>query len=379
MVRGVASPKASTQAIRSPRITAMLTEGTCNACIAAGRSSRAVAGAPGGRSSSSVAISAGALALAAGMATAGRGRGRGCGSPAERCPHSCQRLQMPLVIAGEAQHEVGGAGARIGGKPRRKPVRGAGINRLPLPQHGGGCAVISFEERDPSAPPPGRHRHRPRASGTSPPTAVPGRGLRRGRSRCTSAHCAGERRGVRRIGEPAVEQLARRAPGSPACCRRSRSADRRADAAPAPARRRSPASVRPSPPARRVHSARHSRSPSIMRPTRFSNGTPQAANSARMFGTSRAMPDAQDEASLRHLVQRRHLVRQQHRVAQRRQQHRGAQRDARHPAGHAGEQRQRIVPRPCQHRIADPDRIVAQRLGAGGERQQRTRPPAGPP
>ena len=39
-----------------------------------------------------------------------------------------------------------------------------------------------------------------------------------------------------------------------------------------------------------VHSSRQSRSPSSMRPTRFSNGTPQATNSARMFGTSLAMP-----------------------------------------------------------------------------------------
>ena len=39
-----------------------------------------------------------------------------------------------------------------------------------------------------------------------------------------------------------------------------------------------------------VHNSRHSRNPSSMRPTRFSNGTPQATNSARIFGTSLAIP-----------------------------------------------------------------------------------------
>src|SRR6266851_1502771 len=39
-----------------------------------------------------------------------------------------------------------------------------------------------------------------------------------------------------------------------------------------------------------VHSARARRSPSSMRPTRFSNGTPQATNSARILATSLAMP-----------------------------------------------------------------------------------------
>ncbi len=39
-----------------------------------------------------------------------------------------------------------------------------------------------------------------------------------------------------------------------------------------------------------VHSALQRRSPSIIRPTRFSNGTPADWNSARIFGTSVAMP-----------------------------------------------------------------------------------------
>ena len=39
-----------------------------------------------------------------------------------------------------------------------------------------------------------------------------------------------------------------------------------------------------------VHKARQRRSPSSMRPTRFSNGTPAATNSARILGTSEAMP-----------------------------------------------------------------------------------------
>ena len=39
-----------------------------------------------------------------------------------------------------------------------------------------------------------------------------------------------------------------------------------------------------------LHSARMRRTPSNMRPTRFSNGTPAAVNSARTLGTSAAMP-----------------------------------------------------------------------------------------
>ena len=51
-----------------------------------------------------------------------------CSGP--RRANLCQRLQMSLVLAGEAQHEIGGAGACIGGKPLA-PLRQRAPNRPP--------------------------------------------------------------------------------------------------------------------------------------------------------------------------------------------------------------------------------------------------------
>ena len=95
-----------------------------------------------------------------------------------------------------------------------------------------------------------------------------------------------------------------------------------------------------------VHSSRQSRSPSSMRPTRFSNGTPQATNSARMFGTSLAMPTPRMKRPSLIWSRGRDAVRQHDRVAQCRQQHRGAQLDATGARGDRRQQGQRLVPRP---------------------------------
>src|SRR6185312_3338624 len=81
--------------------------------------------------------------------------------------------------------------------------------------------------------------------------------------------------------------------------------------------------------------------------------------------------DAQDQPALGDAVDRRHLVRQQHGIAQGWQQHRGAELGLPRARGDGGQERQRIVARPRRHRIADPDRIVAQLLGRLGQRQQR--------
>ena len=87
--------------------------------------------------------------------------------------------------------------------------------------------------------------------------------------------------------------------------------------------------------------------------------------------------DAQDHAPLRDLVERGDLLRQHDGIAQGRQQHRGAELDARHAGGHGREQGQRIVPRPRQQRIADPDRVEPEARRAFGQLQQghRLRPP----
>ena len=83
--------------------------------------------------------------------------------------------------------------------------------------------------------------------------------------------------------------------------------------------------------------------------------------------------DAEDDAALGNLVQRRDLVRQYHRVAQRRKEYRRAEFDPFRPAGDACEQGDRLVPRPGEEGVAHPDRIVAESLGALGQRQQRCR------
>jgi hypothetical protein len=77
--------------------------------------------------------------------------------------------------------------------------------------------------------------------------------------------------------------------------------------------------------------------------------------------------DAENQPALRDLVDRRHLVREQHRVAQCWQEHRGAELDASRARRSSRKQGERIVPRPRQQRIADPDRIVAQALGPLGQ------------
>ena len=124
---------------------------------------------------------------------------------------------------------------------------------------------------------------------------------------------------------------------------------------------------------RPLHNSRHSRSPSSMRPTRFSNGTPQATNSARMFGTSLAMPTPR--------MNRPSLI--WSRVAMPCASTTGLRSAGSSTAvpssarlgarRHRRQQGQRLVPRPGRDRIADPDRIVAERLGAFGQRQQRRR------
>jgi len=69
----------------------------------------------------------------------------------------------------------------------------------------------------------------------------------------------------------------------------------------------------------------------------------------------------------------RDLLREHDRVAQGRQQHRRPQERAARARAGRGEQGQRIVPRPGQQRVADPDRIVALTLGPFGKREERRR------
>ena len=73
--------------------------------------------------------------------TASRRSGGGFACSGPRRTNLCQRLQMSLMVAGEAQHEIRGPSACVGGKPLRYPGNGARIDRLPAPQHRSRCAV----------------------------------------------------------------------------------------------------------------------------------------------------------------------------------------------------------------------------------------------
>ena len=119
--------------------------------------------------------------------------------------------------------------------------------------------------------------------------------------------------------------------------------------------------------------------PRACRPTRFSNGTPRRRTRRGCWARREAMPTPRITRPSDIWSSVATCCASTHRVAQRRQQHGGAELDARHAGGHGGQQGQRIVARPRQQRIADPDRIEAERLGALGQRQQRQRPPAALP
>src|SRR6266849_4348099 len=173
---------------------------------------------------------------------------------------------MPLVVANEAQHEMRAAGGHVTFEEFGDPADRPGIAGLALAHHRRGLSVVALEiivepgtgalgvlvEADVEIRAP-RQR-----AGIAP---------RLPRDRLDLVPLPAPFRGVRRDRHPAVEV----APGA---------LDARGQRAADPQRRAGWP----------VHSARIRRSPSIMRPTRLSNGTPQAANSARMFGTSAAMP-----------------------------------------------------------------------------------------
>ena len=171
----------------------------------------------------------------------------------------------------------------------------------------------------------------------------------RARRRPHFAHCGGYSATLGELGTS--RRRAGRAHASSGARRpRPRSADRRADAASGRARRLRPSSVLSQlgltlP----VHSARQSARPSIIRPTRLSNGTPVASNSARCRACRRrcrrpgsdgprrcgraSPPDARADG-----------------IAQSRQQHGGAELDLARARRHRGQQGQRIVARPGQQR-----------------------------
>jgi hypothetical protein len=85
------------------------------------------------------------------------------------------------------------------------------------------------------------------------------------------------------------------------------------------------------------------RRPSSMCPTHLSNGTPAAVDSARMLGTSAAMPTPRISAPLGDLIKGRDLMREQHRIVQRRQQHRGADLNSLEPRRNYRHQGERLV------------------------------------
>ena len=196
---------------------------------------------------------------------------------------------MPLVFAGEAQHEISCAGLRVAIQPRRhaRPDRntppGAGAAQRPARRS-------SLPGMHPSAPPRGRRRRPPPASDTSPPTGATGSRPAAAAIACTSRHCAANSAASGALGNqpsnhlPTRSRLAGVLPpihigGPPGPIRR-----RRQHAAAAPA------SARPSPPARRSTAHGTVAGPPSCARRACRTARQQAANSARMFGTSRAMP-----------------------------------------------------------------------------------------
>ena len=170
--------------------------------------------------------------------------------PAERLAHLGQRLQVPLVFAGEAQHQVAGAGLRVSGQPGGDARRRSGVADLAPPQYFRRLSVVALQERVQA----GRSRApRPRPatpSDRSPRSARRDRARRPGRPRGSAPSARRRPHGPAHSGT-SRRTSGRRVPGWPAGCRRSIAAGRPAGTASAPARRRRPASARPSPPPRR--------------------------------------------------------------------------------------------------------------------------------
>src|ERR1051326_9080765 len=61
-------------------------------------------------------------------------------------PQPRDRLEIALVLAGEAQYEMRAAGAHVFVEPLGDPGRGPGVAHLPLAQHRRGLAVVALEE-----------------------------------------------------------------------------------------------------------------------------------------------------------------------------------------------------------------------------------------
>jgi hypothetical protein len=115
----------------------------------------------------------------------------------------------------------------------------------------------------------------------------------------------------------------------------------------------------------------HSRNPSIIRPSRYSRGTPAGGEFGAEVGSVRGEADTQDQSPLADLIQCRDLVREQYRITQRWQQYGGAKFDPWDAPGHPGEQYQRFVAWAGKQGISNPDRGIAQRSSTLRQRQQR--------
>ena len=162
-------------------------------------------------------------------------------------------------------------------------------------------------------------------------------------------------RGIGRDRQPAVE-----IPPYPLKARRQRAADPDQRPAGAIGRRREHAAIDlPQPvPVDRVSRPQRPRKPDAFKQS--TNALFERHASRREFAPDirniRRDADADDEAAFGDLVEGRKLVREKHRIAHRRQQHRGADLDPRQPGSDSRKQSQRIVARPRQQRVADPDR-----------------------
>ena len=83
--------------------------------------------------------------------------------------------------------------------------------------------------------------------------------------------------------------------------------------------------------------------------------------------------DSEDDTPLGGAVERADDVGQDDRIAQRRQEHARAETHAPRTAGHGSQQRERLVSRPGDQRVADPHGVEARGLRALGHGQQRSR------
>ena len=274
------------------------------------------------------------------------------------------------MVAGEAQHQVAGAGIGVALDPRGSTSGGAGIGHLLLARLGRRHAVvlleigIEFGIRARRIVVDGKRQVHRAGEGRR----IPAGGTRRRlnfRPLCRVFLDAG------RVGEPAVEvpadPLPRRRDGASDPDRRSARAMRcRAEHATFDF----PAPVPVDGPARPERTRQRQTFNESADPLLEGN-----ARSLELRAGGRPVggdADSQDHAALGDAIERGHLLREHDGIAKGRKQHGGAEFHSARPCRDGGEERQRIVPRSGEKGVAYPDRIESQRLGPFRQRKQRS-------